>query len=68
MPATIQIPKKALEDVLAAGRRFIAAEDALENALLASEPAFIRKMRRLRVEHLRGNTGQWQSLKKEHGL
>lgn len=55
MPATITIPKKAFEEILAAGRRFAEAEDALEDALFASVPAFIRKMRRLRVEHLRGN-------------
>ena len=66
--ATITIPKKAFEDVLAAGRRFAAAESALEDALLASEPAFIKKMRRLRAEHLRGAIGQWQSLKTKHGL
>lgn len=68
MSTTIAIPKKALEDVLAAGRQFVAAEDALEDALLASTPTFIRKIRRLRVEHLRSNAGQWQSLKTKHGL
>ena len=67
MPTTIAIPKKALEDVLAAGRRFVAAEDALEDALLASKPAFIKKMRRLRAEHLRGNIEQWQLLKTTRG-
>lgn len=68
MPATIQIPKKALEDILAAGRLFVAAEDALEDALLASEPAFVKKMRRLRVEHLRGRARNWDALKMKHGL
>ena len=69
MPTTrIAIPKKALADVLAAGRRFVVAEDALEDAVLASEPAFIRKIRRLRAEHIRGATGQWQLLKTKHGL
>ncbi|OGZ97716.1 MAG: hypothetical protein A3J10_00775 [Candidatus Sungbacteria bacterium RIFCSPLOWO2_02_FULL_54_10] len=68
MSTTIQIPKKALQDILAAGRQFIAAEDALENALLVSKPAFIRKIRRLRAEHLHGDTGQWKLLKTRYGL
>lgn len=68
MSTTIAIPKKALEDVLAAGRRFAIAENVLEDVLLASRPAFIKKARRLRAEHLRGAIGEWQSLKIKHGL
>lgn len=68
MPATITIPKKALENVFRAGRRFLAAENIIEDALLASESAFIKKMRRLRNEHLRGSAGEWHTLKERHGL
>ena len=65
---TITIPKKALEEVFTAGRRLLVAEDALENAVLASSPEFVKKMRRLRREHLRGKTGAWHSLKARYGL
>ena len=62
------MPKKVIEDVLSAGRRFLAAEDALEDALLASDQAFVKKMRRLRAEHLHGRAGAWDALKKRHGV
>ena len=65
---TVTIPKKALEEVFTAGRRLLAAEDALENAVLISSPEFIKKMRRLRREHLRGKTEPWHSLKAKYGL
>lgn len=42
--------------------------DALEDALLASDHGFIRKMRRFRREHARGHVGDWQALKKRHGV
>ena len=57
IPETITIPKKALEEVFTAGRRLLAAEDVLENAILASNPEFVKKMRRLKAEHLRGANG-----------
>lgn len=42
--------------------------DALEDALLASDRTFVRDMRRLRREHTRGHTGEWQALKARHGV
>ena len=68
IPETITIPKKALEEVFTAGRRLLAAEDVLENAVLASSPEFVKKMRRLRKEHLHGRVGAWHSLKAKYGL
>ena len=68
MPAMIQIPKKNLEEILEAGRRFAVAEDALEDAMLASNTTFIKHMRRLRTTHLHGKTGSWRALKTKHGV
>lgn len=68
MTTAIQVPKKALEDILEAGRRFAAAEDALEDALLTSDPAFLKRMRHLRVAHLHGRVGSWRALKLKHGV
>ena len=68
IPKTITIPKKALEEVFTASRRLLAAEDVLENAILALSPEFVKKMRRLRREHIRGRTGAWHSLKARYGL
>lgn len=64
----VSIPKKTLEEILEAGWRFAAAEETLEDVLLAADPAFLKKMRRLRGEHRRGRIGNWNALKIKHGL
>jgi len=64
----VQIPRKVLKDVMEAGQRFRDAEDTLEDFLFSTNAAFIRKMRRLRVLHRRGELGDWQKLKAKYGL
>ena len=41
---------------------------ALENALLARNPQFLKKMRGLRNTHLERDVGDWDKLKARHGL
>lgn len=55
--STITLPKKIVKEIFEAGRRFAAAEDALEDALLARDPRFLKKMRMLRKEKA-GELGQ----------
>jgi len=66
--ATIQIPKESLRGVLEAIYKFSAVEDELEDFLLTVNPAFIKKMRRLRTAHKSGRTGDWRRLKAKYGL
>ena len=65
---TISIPKKIVKDIFEAGKKFAAAEDALEDILFAANPRFIKKMRILRSAHRNGRTGDWNQLKIKHGL
>ena len=66
--STISLPKKIVREIFEAGRRFAVAQDALEDALLAANPQFIKKMRGLRAAHREGNAGKWDNLKAQHGL
>ncbi|MBI2639663.1 MAG: hypothetical protein HYW90_02105 [Candidatus Sungbacteria bacterium] len=68
MANTVQIPKPVLSEFLEAGRRFNAAEDALENFLLAADKDFIKKMRDLRNLHKAGKLSDWSKLKTKYGL
>jgi len=68
LKGVVQIPREVLQDVVAAGRRFREAEDVLEDFLLATDAAFLKKMRRLRVRHRRGALGDWRKLKSRYGL
>ena len=65
---TITIPKKVVREMVEAGRRFVAAQDALEDILLAANPQFIKKMRGLRDVHRQGKTKDWKKLKARYGL
>ncbi len=68
MSTSLQIPKKVVQELFEAGRRFAAAEDALEDVLLVTDPQFIKKMRGLRSVHKKGHVGDWSRLKTKHGL
>lgn len=68
MRDTIQIPKNLFEEILDTGRRFNKIEGELEDFLLVTNPAFIKKMRGLRNEHKEGKAGDWQKLKTRYGL
>ncbi len=68
MANTIQIPKPVLYELLEAGRKLNAAEDALEDFLLTSNKYFIKKMQRLRTGHKAGKLGDWEKLKTKYGL
>ena len=66
--STISVPKKIVKEIFEAGKKFAAAEDALEDILLTADPQFIKKMRGLRSAHRNGRTGEWNKLKTKHGL
>ena len=66
--STISLPKKIVKELFEAGRRFAAAEDALEDALLTQDPGFLKKMRTLRSIHRKDGGSDWNSLKARHGL
>lgn len=68
MPNTIKVPKPILQEFFEAGRKFNAAEEALEDFLLSSDKSFIEKMRRLRNAHKAGRLGDWKKLKMKYGL
>ena len=65
---TVVLPKKIVKEVFEAGRRFAAAEDALEDVLLTTDPIFLKKMRGLRNTHLKRGVGDWGKLKARHGV
>ena len=65
---TISIPKKVVKDIFEAGKKFAAAEDALEDILFAADSQFIKKMRALRIAHRNGRTDDWKKLKTKYGL
>lgn len=66
--STISLPKKIVKEIFEAGRRFAAVEDALEDVLLAHDPRFLNKMRRLRKTHLERDVSDWDKLKARHGV
>ena len=65
---TITLPKKAVRDIFEASKRFATAQDALEDALLAYDPTFLKKMRGLRDAHQEQRFSDWSALKDKHGL
>ena len=64
---TIEIPKPIIKEFFEAGRKFSAAEEALEDFLLSSDKSFIKKMRYLRKGHKAGKLGDWEKLKMKYG-
>ena len=65
MPKMISVPESLIDKISKAGRAFQALEDELEDYLLASDPAFIVKMRRSRKAHVEGNVRPFSLLKRE---
>ncbi|MBI3442974.1 MAG: hypothetical protein HY007_04355 [Candidatus Sungbacteria bacterium] len=57
-----------MKEIFEAGRRFAAAEDALEDALLVHDPRFLKKMRMLRNAHVGHERDDWNALKARHGI
>ena len=66
--STISIPKKIIKEIFEAGKKFAAAENALEDILFAANPQFIKKMRTLRDAHRSGQVSDCNKLKTKHGL
>ena len=53
---TVNLPKQVVVKVLKASAAFEALHDELEDYLIASRPALVKKLRRARREHLTGKT------------
>ncbi len=53
---TISLPKGVVVKVLKASAAFESLHDELEDYLIASQPALVRKLRQARREHLAGKT------------
>ena len=53
---TINLPKQVVVKVLKASVAFEALHDELEDYLIASRPALVKKLRRAHREHLAGKT------------
>jgi hypothetical protein len=65
MPRMISVPETLIDKISKAGRAFQALEDELEDYLLASDPAFIEKMRRSRKAHLESKVRPFSLVKSE---
>ena len=53
---TITLPKRMVEQVVRVSLAFEALQDELEDYLIATKPALVKKLRRARREHLVGKT------------
>ena len=55
--ATVEVPVKVLE-------KYLAAQESLEDWLMANDDEFIKKMKRAREEDLSGKVVSWAQAKK----
>jgi hypothetical protein len=62
---TIPVPKRLLNSIIEAQRKWEEFSDELEDFLLSSNKRFIKKMEKARREHLEGKTRNLQELKQE---
>jgi hypothetical protein len=53
---TVSLPQRVVEKVLSASVAFEALHEELEDYLIASQPALVKKLRQARREHLAGKT------------
>jgi hypothetical protein len=65
MARMISVPETLLGKISKAGKAFQEMEDELEEFLLASDQAFIDKMRRSRKAHIARNVRPFNHLKRE---
>jgi len=61
----ISVPESLLGKIAKAGKAFQEMEDELEDFLLASDDAFVDKMRRSRKAHMAGDMRPFEQLKSE---
>ena len=62
---TISIPRRLLDSMIEAQRKWEEFSDELEDFLLSSDKQFIKKMEKARKEHLKGKIRDLQGLKQE---
>lgn len=65
MPQVVEVPSDLVKRFARAAEAFDELEDAFEDFLIAHNPAFLRRLRRARREHLSGKTRPWEEFKQE---
>lgn len=62
---TVEVPKRVVDSMLEAYDKWEEFRDELEDFALASDPEFIKKMRKARREHVKGRTHSLAELKRK---
>jgi len=67
MGQTVEVPREILNKLLRASRIVEEIQDAMEDFLIAHNPALLRKLRRARREDLAGKTRPFEEFLQEVG-
>lgn len=62
----ITIPKKNLYELLEIGRKFEDAKEKIEDYLMSKDQLFIKKLKKARNEHKKGNLINVDTLKEKY--